>query len=172
MSSRLGSLWGCVGLTSLPYPRQPYMPFPTPRTYFSYLACISHSLFDYLSLAVSRPRAPVYKLELELFLPRKWHCHKTWRWKGLFDGTPDGGQLWQEVNCKKFLSQQNQCCNATSASDLELWCDPWCYITIFRHVPDYIGWLVWCFKSLKRKPIPGPFLYIGAPLPGYENLPF
>ena len=54
MSSRLGSLWGCVGLTSLPYPRQPDMPFPTPRTYFSYSPCIYYSLFDHLSPVVSR----------------------------------------------------------------------------------------------------------------------
>ena len=29
--SRLGSLWGCVGLTSLPYPHLPDLPFPFPR---------------------------------------------------------------------------------------------------------------------------------------------
>ena len=66
---------------------------------------------------------------------------------------------------QKFLSQQNQCCN--TACDLELWCDLRCYITIFR--PDYIGWLVQCFMSLKKTDHTSFFLNIGALLTESEK---
>ena len=35
---------------------------------------------------------------------------------------------------------------------------------MFRHVHDYVGWLVQCPKSLLKKPTPGQFFFFGAPL--------